>query len=87
MDKDGLYLLSGPDGRVLCLIVENNRSTVSMRYFATKEDAISILEDDVLSEHERTAVLSHLTKGGFYTDSYQESEYVAFMRYELKCTN
>jgi hypothetical protein len=87
MDKDGLYLLNGSDKRVLCLIVENNRGTVLIRYFATKEDAINILEDDVLSEHERTAVLSHLTKGGFYTDSYQEPENVAFMRYELKRSN
>jgi len=77
MDKDGLYLLSGPDKRILGLIVENNRQNVWLRYFATMESALDILEDDVLSGHERTAVLSHLKKGGFYTDSYEIPEGVS----------
>jgi hypothetical protein len=86
--KDGLYMSHGSDGNVLTVIVEDNRRTLWVRNFATKDSVLDILEDDVLSGHDRSAIASHLsTKKGFYTDEYKVPEDglkgCAFMKYVL----
>jgi hypothetical protein len=87
--KDGLYMSHGTDGTVLTIIVEDNRKTLWVRNFATKESVLDILEDDVLSGHDRSGIASHLSaKKGFYTDNYNEPEDgfkgCAFLKYILE---
>ena len=75
MFKDGLFMSHGTDGNVLTVIMEDNGGTLWIRNFTDKKDALDILEDDVLSEHERSTIASHLSaKKGFYTDNYNEPE-------------
>ena len=86
--KDGLYMSHGSDGNVLTVIVEDNRRTLWIRNFATKDSVLDILEDDVLSGHQRDAIASHLSaKKGFYTDEYNIPEDgfkgCAFLKYVL----
>ena len=70
-DKDGLYMSHGSDGNVLTVIVEDNRRTLWIRNFATKDTVLDILEEEVLDGHERDAIASYLNAGkGFYTNAY-----------------
>jgi hypothetical protein len=87
-DKDGLYMSHGADGRVLT-VVEDMRRTLWIRYFATKDSVLDILEDEVLDGHERDAMASYLNvKKGFYTDAYNVPpggfKSHAFMKYVLE---
>lgn len=89
MFKDGLFMSHGVDGTVLTVIREQNGRTLWVRNFATKESVLDILEDDVLSGHDRSAISSHLSaKKGFYTDDYNGSEGgfkdCAFLKYVLE---
>lgn len=79
----------GADGRVLTVICEDNRKTLWVRYFATRDSVLDILEDDVLSGHDRSAISSYLSaKKGFYTDKYNVPEGglkdCAFLKYVLE---
>ena len=70
-DKDGLYMSHGADERVLTVIVEDNRRTLWIRYFATRDSVLDVLDDEVLNDHKRDAIASYLnTKKGFYTQTY-----------------
>jgi hypothetical protein len=89
MDKDGLYMSHGADGRLLTVISEDNRRTLWVRNFATRESALDILADEVLSGHDRSAIASYLSaKKGFFTDSYNVPEGsfkdYAFLKYVLE---
>jgi hypothetical protein len=88
MEKDGLYMSHGPEGRVLAVIREGNGQTVWIRNFATKESVLDILEEEVLQGHERSAISDYLSsKKGFYTDNFETPEggfrSHAFMKYVL----
>ncbi len=61
MFKDGLFMSHGVDGTVLTVIREDNGRTLWVRNFATKESVLDVLEDDVLSGHERSAIASYLS--------------------------
>jgi hypothetical protein len=87
--KDGLYMSHGSNGNVLTVIVEDNRRTLWIRNFATKDSVLDILEEEVLDGHERDAIASHLNaKNGFYTDAYNVPpggfKSHAFMKYVLE---
>ena len=87
--KDGLYMSHGSDGSVLTVIVEDNRRTLWIRNFATKDSVLDILEEEVLDGHEREAIASYLNaKKGFYTDEYNAPpggfKSHAFMKYGLE---
>jgi hypothetical protein len=89
MHKDGLYMSHGADGTLLTAICEDNRRTLWVRNFATYNDALNVLEDDVLSGHDRSAVTSYLSaKKGFYTGDYNKPEGgfkdCAFLKYVLE---
>lgn len=53
----------------------------------TLDKLLSILDDDVLEGHDRSAILAHFKKGSFFTESYIEPEDglvgVAFKKYVL----
>lgn len=88
-DKDGLYISHGSDGRALTVIVEDNRRTLWIRNFATKDSVLDILEEEVLGGHEREAIASYLNaQKGFYTDSYNVPpgglKSHAFLKYVLE---
>jgi hypothetical protein len=89
MHKDGLYMSHGADGTLLTVICEDNRRTLWVRNFATYNDALNVLEDDVLNGHDRSAIASYLSaKKGFYTDNYNVPEGgfkdCAFLKYILE---
>jgi hypothetical protein len=89
MYKDGLFMSHGVDGTVLTVIREESGRTLWVRNFATKESVLDILEDDVLSGHDRSDIASYLSaKKGFFTDNYNEPEGsfkdCAFLKYVLE---
>lgn len=67
MFSDGLYITHGIEGRTLTIIRENNGATLWLRDFETVQNALDILEDDILVFHERSDIEVLLSKRrGFY---------------------
>jgi hypothetical protein len=87
--EDGLYMSHGVDGTVLVVIAQDNRKTLWVRSFAATEYVLGVLDEEVLSDHDRSAMASHLSaKKGFHTKSYNEPEGglkdCAFQKYVLE---
>jgi hypothetical protein len=75
MFEDGVYLSHGAQGHVLVIVREDGGATLWVRDFASVETALGLICDDILVEHERSAVASRLSGGrGFYTAEYEEPE-------------
>jgi hypothetical protein len=87
LQKEGLYILPGDERHALLIIVKDQGQTLWMRNFATIEDLLNILEDDVLEGHDRSAIAAQFKKRSFFTTEYAEPEGgfvdVAFKKFVL----
>lgn len=88
MYEDGLYISHGPKNGALAVIREDGGNTLWIRNFATVDYALSIMEENILAESDRSEIEQELSrrKGYFLAtperpeDGYKE---IAFRRYTL----
>ncbi len=88
MTRDGLYISHGPDRHALVVIRQEDGRVFWVRDFASIGSAIDVVEDDVLSNHNRADILASVSGNkGFFTADVVEPEDgffgCSFKRYTL----